>query len=437
MAAPADDIAHLLRRTEFVAKAARQTELQALPTIAACVDNVLAIEANGAPGLPAYLQTLDETDSWGQYVYAYNWWVDNMLARPRALQEKMTLFWHGHFVSSLWDGVDRVDHMMEQNQLFRDYAVGDFLQLTQQMAIQPAMLLYLSGANNVKGAPNENFGRELMELFTLGVGNYTQDDVAAAARAWTGHNYSDFTNTYVFRPTKHDNDPKTFFGTTKNWDGPDIINEILRDNAGKRLIAAKYISRKLWEFFAYPGPAQTIVDDLATVFIANNLNVRELLRALLNRPEFYTVAAKQGLVRTPTEYSLALMSRTGLSCDDLGLSWRSDSMGQQLYSPPNVAGWKSNAYWLNTSSLSARAALARDITWHLRDNGGFDEVYGKPVADAVDYVAAFFGLSLSIVTRNALIAAHQAERATVAWDNWWAPTNLLTMMMATPEMNMA
>src|SRR4051812_40749456 len=101
----ADDIAHLLRRAEFVAKPARITELQAPPTTAACVDNDLAIEANGNPQLPAYLQSEDEEDSWGQYVYAYNWWVDNMLARPRPLQEKMTLFWHGHFVSALWDGV--------------------------------------------------------------------------------------------------------------------------------------------------------------------------------------------------------------------------------------------------------------------------------------------------------------------------------------------
>jgi len=432
-----DDIAHLLRRAEFVVKPARASELQALPSIAACVDNVLAIEANGNPQLPVYLQTLDEEDSWGQYVYAYNWWVDSMLARPRALQEKMTLFWHNHFVSALWDGVDRVDHMTEQNQLFRDYAVGDLLALTQQMAVQPAMLLYLSGANNVKGAPNENFARELMELFTLGVGNYTQDDVAAAARAWTGHNYIWELGTYVFRPTKHDNGNKTFFGTTKNWNGPDIINEILRDNAGKRLIAAKFISKKLWEFFAYPGPAQNIVDELAAVFIVNNLNVRELLRALFNRAEFYSVTAKQGLVRQPIEYALDLMLRTGLTSDDLGLSWRSDGMGQELYNPPNVAGWKSNAYWLNTSSLSARASLARDVTWHLGEDDTFDVLYDKTVPEAVDFVAAYFGLTLSTVSRNALIAAHQAERASVAWDNWWGPTNLLTMVMATPEMNMA
>jgi hypothetical protein len=120
----------------------------------------------------------------------------------------MTLFWHGHFVSGLWDGVDRVDLMVRQNQLYRTHALGNFLTLTQLMAIEPAMLLYLSNANNVKGAPNENFAREFMELFTLGVGNYAEEDVAASARAWTGHNYSSSTGTYTFRASRHDTGPK-------------------------------------------------------------------------------------------------------------------------------------------------------------------------------------------------------------------------------------
>src|SRR4051794_5071496 len=126
-----------------------------------------------------------------------------MATRPRPFQEKMTLFWHGHFVSE-WDVVGRADHMTQQNQLYRSMALGNFEALTQAMSIQPAMLLYLSNGVNVKTAPNENFGRELMELFTLGVGNYTQDDVVSAARAWTGYNYDNETHSYEYRSTKHD-----------------------------------------------------------------------------------------------------------------------------------------------------------------------------------------------------------------------------------------
>ena len=163
MADPAD-IAHLLRRTEFVAKPARVAELSAL-SLDAAVDNVLDFAPNGSPTVPAGLAVHDPNNGWEQYVAAVNWWYDAMKSRPRPMQEKMTLFWHGHFVSE-WDVVGRTDQMMAQNQLFRDNAVGDFRALTHAMSLQPAMLIYLSNGVNVKGSPNQNFARELFELFT-------------------------------------------------------------------------------------------------------------------------------------------------------------------------------------------------------------------------------------------------------------------------------
>ena len=432
--ASTDDIKHLLRRAEFTARPNRISALTPL-TIAQAVDNVLDTAQNGATPLPPNLANIEDEGSWEDYVNAYNWWVDSMVSRPRPILEKMTLFWHGHFVSSVDDVY--VVHMIQQNQLYRDYALGNFLTLTQKMALEPAMLLYLSNAVNYKKSPNENFARELLELFTLGVGNYTQDDVFAAARAWTGHNYNWELEAYVFNPKQHDTGLKTFFGTTKNWDGPDIINEILRDNAGKRLIAAKYIAKKLWEFFAYPGPAQVIVDDLANEFIANNLEIKPLLRALFNRSEFYTTAAKQGLVRTPTDFVVDILYRTGLKADDLGLSWSMGYTGQQLFSPPNVAGWKSNSYWINTSSLSGRAGIARSVIWQVFQDGAFDAVDDMTVEQAVDHIAQYFGLDLSSVTRTALINTLRAERQSTPWGSWQATPNLLTMMMCSPEMSMA
>jgi uncharacterized protein (DUF1800 family) len=283
-----------------------------------------------------------------------------------------------------------------------------------------------------------------MELFTLGVGNYTEDDVEAAARAWTGHNADWPAYQYQFFPNRHDALTKTFFGTTKNWDGPDIINEILRDNTAKRLIAARYITKKLWDFFAYPGGASNIINELADVFIAANMEIKPLMTALLKRPEFYSTTAKQGLVRTPTEWLVALTYYTGIPSSEFGGSWMGDRMGQSLYNPPNVAGWKHNAYWMNTSSLSARADIARGVTWRLRDPngvasaiGGFDNLHDLSVSAAVDYVANYFGLALSTTSRNALINAHQAERSAQNYESWWAPTNLLTMTMLAPEFHMA
>ena len=307
------------------------------------------------------------------------------------------------------------------------------------MAIQPAMLRYLSNAQNVKGEPNENFARELMELFTLGIGNYTEDDVQAVARAWTGHNALKPDYEYVFRATHHDTGTKTLFGTTKNWDGPDTIDEILRDNPAKRAVAAKFITRKLWEFLAYPNPDPAIVESLASTFLAADLELLPLLRALLNRPEFYSTTAKQGLVRTPIEWAVAMCAITGLPPDDagLGLAWSAPPMGQELFAPPNVAGWKSNGYWLSTAAISARANIARRITWKLRENGGFGETHTMTPEAAVDHVAAYFHIApLSTTTRTALLDGMRAERS-IRWNEYWATTNLLTATMMAPELHLA
>ena len=430
MAVSDDDLAHLLRRTEFVVRPGRLAELQALPTLAQVVDNVINIGLNGSPALPANFQS-EAADGWQQYVDACSFWINNMITKARPFQEKMTLFWHGHFVSAWWD-VGKGFHMMQQTQMYRDNALGNFHTLTRNMAVDRAMLVYLSNAENVKGSPNQNFARELMELFTLGVGNYAESDVEASARAWTGHNADWPAYEYQFFSNRHDTGMKTFFGTTKNWDGPDIIDEILLNNPAKKQIAARLITKKLWEFLAHPIPPVAVLDTLAPLFAAD-MNLTNLVRGILNRPEFYSAAAKQGLVRTPIEYIVALCYYAGLTADDIGVSWRAESTGQQMFQPPNVAGWKPNAYWLNTSAVAGRADFAMSVTWQLRANGGFNNLYAMTADQAVDYVATFFGIfPLSATTRTALINARNAEP-----NNWWKATNLLTMTMLAPEFHMA
>jgi uncharacterized protein (DUF1800 family) len=433
----AADIAHLLRRTEFVARPARIAELSLLPTIDDIVTNIIDFAPNANPQVPVEYAVYSSSNSYNQRVGAFHWWLDSMAIRPRPFQEKMTLFWHGHFTSE-WDVVERSDHMTRQNQLYRTQGLGNFLALTQAMSLEPAMLIYLSNGKNVKGTPNQNFARELLELFTLGVGNYAEEDVAEAARAWTGHNYNGTTAAYEFRPTKHDTGNKTFFGTTKNWDGPDIINEVLRDNAPKRWIAARLISKKIWEFLAYPKPAALLVDDLANVFIANNLEIAPLVRAVLVRPEFYSAEAKQGLVRTPTEWVVALLAQTGLTATAVNVFGFGDRMGQVIFDPPNVAGWKSNTYWLTTSALSGRASVAKKVASLLRANNGFDTLYTMSVPDSVDFVCNYFGLvPMAPSSRQSLIDAHSAERLASNGNVSKAVTNLFIMTMLTGEMNVA
>ena len=255
-----DDLAHLLRRTEFVVRPARFASLKAMATLAEVVDDIIDFAPNGNPPLPAYFQSEDTNSGWDQYVEGCNFWINNMVSKPRPFQEKMTLFWHGHFVSAWWD-VGKGFHMMQQTQMYRQNALGNFLTLTQAMAIDRAMLVYLSNAQNVKGSPNQNFARELMELFTLGVGNYTEGDVEAAARAWTGYNadWPEYVST--FYPDRHDTGQKTFFGTTKAWTGPQIITEILQTNRDEarssRPVSSPRSCGSSWRTPPRPQPCST------------------------------------------------------------------------------------------------------------------------------------------------------------------------------------
>ena len=427
------ELAHLLRRTEYVARDARMTALAA-STREQAVDNVMAVTVPVA--LPTYLQNDVEGEGYDQYVYATQWWIDRMCDVPRPLLEKMTFFWHGHFCSG-WDKVNSTWAMMQQNKLFRDQAFGNFRSLTQAMSIQTAMLLYLDNIDNVKTSPNQNFARELMELFTIGVGNYTEDDVVAAARAWTGHGINWNTYQYQFRSGDHDNGNKTFMGVTRNWNGPDIINYLLQENLTTKLIACKFLTRKLWQYFAYENPPQWLVDDLAQVLFDNDMAIGPWVKAMLMHDEFYSQQAMQGLVRSPVDFVVACQWYTGYRGAVVNPQWYVEGMGQVPFVPPNVAGWKTNAYWINTSSFGARAEFARGITWRLRNGNANEFSKNKTPEQAVDYVAAFFGLNLSQVTRDAMIDYVNVQRANEPWIGWWEPTNLFTMEMMTPEMHLA
>ncbi len=455
-------LAHLLRRTEFIARPARMTELgQASVTRANAVDNILDVTTPVA--LPAYLDHDIEGEGYEQYVYAIKWWFDRMVDSPKPMQERMAFFWHGHFCSS-WDKVSNTTAMMQQNKLFRDSALGNFRTMTHAMAIQPAMLYYLDNLDNVKSSPNQNFARELMELFTLGVvdqngaPNYTENDVTAAAKAWTGHGIDWDTYTYKFWPGEHDTGNKTFMGVTKNWDGPDIINHITGNPAvpgsstAKKMVACKFLTRKLWEYLAYQNPAQSLVDQLAQVLYDNDFEIKPWVRALLLRDEFYSQAATQGLVRSPVDFVANVFFWSGYRGADLNPQWYVNNMGQLPFVPPNVAGWKTNGYWINTSLFGSRAEFAQDTAYHLRNpnyNGGAPDPHNvsknsngtkRTPAEAVAAVAALFGFTvadLSATSYNALLSYATAQRAAESYVNWWEPTNLLTMIMTIPEFHTA
>ena len=427
--------AHLLRRTEYVVRPARLTALsQPDVTREQAVDDILNVTVPVA--LPTYIDHDIDGEGYDQWVYAVQWWIDRMCDSPKPMLEKMTWFWHGHFCSS-WDKVNSAKAMMAQNKLFRDSAFGNFRAMTHTMALQPAMLFYLDNLDNVKTSPNQNFARELMELFTMGVGNYTEDDVTAAARAWTGHGIDWVTYNYKFWTGDHDYGQKTFMGQTRNWNGPDIINYLLQENTTKKLVTCKYLTKKLWEFFAAQEPTQDLVDELAQVLYDSDFSIQPWVKAMLMHDDFYLPATQQGLVRSPIDFVVAVQYYTGFRGSKLNPQWYVDGMGQVPYGPPNVAGWKTNGYWVNTSLFGARAEFARGATWHLRQNGANDVGKGRTPEEAVDYVAAMFGVALAPITRTALIDFVVDHRVEEPWVGWWEATNLLTMVMTSPEFHVA
>ena len=429
------DIAHLLRRAGFGGSATQIATLASQPW-PTTVDQLLDFSAAPADTEPAFL-TADIGD-WEKEYQLQHWWLDRMATTTTPLQEKLTFFWHGHFATANYKVTD-MRLMYLQNALFRLMAAGDFRVLVQQMSVQPAMLLWLDNDPNSKGHPNENFARELMELFTIGVGNYTQADIVASARAWTGHNTLDGDRTqYHFYPSRHDDGLKTFMGVTQNWDGPGIIDFLLRDDATRRGIAARYMATKMWAFFAYPNPDDTIVTTLADAFLAADLSVAELVRTIFNHPAFLSAAAKQGLVRSPVEWIVACMRAVNLTAADANPQWWMEEMGQQLFEPPNVSGWRPNEYWLTTSRVWARANWSRYIIWQNGVGNTLSAITGMTVPNAVQYAFDTLGVdSPSNHTRTNLETWLTAQRAAPnTWVNW-SFINLLTLVMLSPEFNLA
>jgi uncharacterized protein (DUF1800 family) len=450
------DIVHLLRRTEYVARPERVAALTA-GTYEAAVDDVLSVPGGGIP-IPAGLESHDDDNSYSQYQQAVQWWFERMARTSvRPIQEKMAFFWHGHFCSE-WGKVFDTGAMMAQNKLFRDSGLGNVRTLAQAMAIQPAMLRYLDNDQNRKNSPNQNFGRELLELFLLGVGNYTEADVEASTSAWTGHGIDGVTSQYVFRSTQHDYTVRTFLGQPVS-NGPDVINVVLGPtaviavgpNAGTaaRVVAARFLSKKLWEAFAYQAPSATIVNALGVVLVDNDFNITPWVKAMLMRPEFLSDTARQGLVKTPVEYITGLLYHTGIAASVAHPEWYAEDMGQAMFYPPNVSGWKINSYWVNASAAAARASFAGNLRWRLQTGrapatsltlrGGtwtWAQLDAMDAPSFIDTFATAFDLQLSAATRNALIAWALTEKT--SWGQRWSrSSNGLLLSMIAPEMNVA
>lgn len=295
------------------------------------------------------------------------WLLDRMAFSPRPLEEKMTYFWNLHWTSGIAK-VRGVTLILNQNRTERQYALARFDDLVLKISQDPAMLVWLDNWLNRAGRPNENYGRELMELFCLGIGHYSETDVREVARAltgWTVQGYrqaDDFNSaTFLDNPTFHDNGSKTILGQTGNWNGADAIRIILEHTDSAGSVSGRFIGAKLWTFFAYANAPQHVVDELQDVYVASDRSIREVVRRILLHSEFYEPHTRKTWVRSPVEYAVAAIRLTEATSDFDVVARQLGTMGQILFNPEDAKGWEWGSSWMNTGTLFARATMTNTM----------------------------------------------------------------------------
>ncbi|HZM06610.1 MAG TPA: DUF1800 domain-containing protein [Candidatus Saccharimonadales bacterium] len=304
-------------------------------------------------------------------------WLKRMASGPRPLQEKLTLFWHGHFATSALKVQDAY-FMWLQIDTFRQKGSGNWLDLLQAMATDPAMLIWLDQAQSRKEHPNENFARECMELFTLGEGHYTEKDVTEAARAMTGWSLDRPHEEYVYRPRLHDYGVKTVLGTTGNLSGRQVLELIVAQPQ-----AARFITGKLWKFFASENPSPQLIDALAESFRAGGNNFGPFLRTIFSSEEFYADSVMHNQIKSPVQWlvnSVRLLERE--MPPPIVATQMTKTLGQDLLAPPNVKGWDGGVSWITTNTLLARYNQAAILVMGQGNLGATGDRPGQKMAAA-------------------------------------------------------
>ncbi len=295
-----------------------------------------------------------------QIAQMQKWWLTRMIETPRPLEEKMTLFWHG-LLSTNYRTIENSYHMFLQNGLFRTHALGSYADLLHSLIRDPAMIAYLNNNDSRKDHPNENLAREIMELFSLGVGNYSEKDIKEGARALTGYTFDD--DAFVFRRNNHDTGEKSILGARGTWDGDAFVDIILRQPA-----CARYITRRLYHFFLADVPTderggenllepaqRSVLHELAQTFSSANYELRPVLKRLFLSEHFYDPRFMNQQIKSPVMLVVGAVRSLNAPVRDLGiLNDALDLMGQKIFFPPSVKGWEGGRAWINTSTYYVR-----------------------------------------------------------------------------------
>jgi uncharacterized protein (DUF1800 family) len=432
-------VAHLYRRAGFGATPAEIDDLSRR-SWKDLVDGLLAglskpDPAGDAVPLP-HLTTVPESNVPGYYYNEYNeyvslvtWWIERMVVTDTPLREKLALLMHCQFPTSITK-VGWAYMMYAQNQLFRRLGPGNFETLVQAVAKDPAMLIWLDTATSHADDPNQNFGRELMERFTMGVGNYTQEDVVQAARCFTGWELDMVSGEFFFNPYDNDNGIKHFLGRTGRFTGEDIVSIVTHEPASHRWVIAR-----LWSWLAYPvSPLDPLVQDFVHGY-AKDLNVTNLLAAMFNHPAFVSAQAMEGLIKQPIEFLVGALRVLGLTTAPFpagGLVDLLGGLGQIPFTPPSVGGWGWNGYWQSTGAAAGYLQLAANLAG-VADLIALEDSDGHP-ADQVTAALRLIGLpEASHQTRAGLTSLALSLRTT---SGAYPAQQLVTLALSSPEFAM-
>ena len=403
MTLTADDARHLMRRAGYGALSADVSDLTGR-TRTSAVDRV--ISRTGAPSLDA-IPVVAGSSRTNERRAMTHWWVEQMTVSPAPIVERLTYFWHSHFACSS-DRVKDQRNMRTQHRTLRQYCTADFHDLCQRIAVDPAMLIDLDNASNVAGDEQENFARELMELYTIGNGMFTEDDVISMARAWTGHGLVDGSKppVYAFHSNRHDKHDKTLFGITRKWDGPETITELI--NGSRRADTAWFLSWKLWREFGDPSWwTNDLIDRLANTMMANQMSALAVVKEVFLSDEFWAPERRYAAVKQPLAWIVELQRRTGLRLSSSRLDQRCAVLGQQLFLPPSVAGWPHNSAWLSPTGLLGRARGAYDLGREINETAFLAGIESKtPSAAAQQILDAFAVPDASAQTRQTIEEWH-------------------------------
>jgi hypothetical protein len=392
--------AHLYRRAAFGPNRDELKEAERLG-----VEGTLDLLLQGKPRAEELRQTLtdvgrlaaDRDDGGGAQLRG--WWLYCMLHSGHPLREKLTLFWHNHFATSIAK-VHSTREMFNQNKLLRQHALGKFGPFLLAMSKDAAMLHWLDSNSNIKGKPNENYAREVMELFSLGVGNYTEKDIREAARAFTGWHTDSDGFAFEFNARLHDDGGKTVLGQTGDWNGDDVVRILLRQPA-----CARFLVRKLYRFYVSETrePPDSFLEPLAESLRKSDYDIAALLRTMLSSRHFFSDYAFRQRIKNPVEYVLGAVravyreygakDKNHQPLTQQTLVRHIDAMGQVLFAPPNVKGWREAKTWLNTATVLARDNFAQSLAMGgLWGGGNGNAVLSKLDLSEVDLTNTDIGI---------------------------------------------